>query len=293
MTAPAPLIKWAGGKSRLAPTILDVFQAAGQTPSGYVEPFLGSGAAFFAALNAGMLSSLLVQPDRIVLGDANPALINFYAEVQLPGRLMQTLDQLPYHSAWRAHYNDIREAFNAAAPVGPEQAARFWWLNHACFNGLWRVNGSGRFNVPPGDYQRIPRPDRDAFVAVGRNLQGLRLVEARATTVLDQVLATGRARGAWAYLDPPYVPFDSGGFTDYTAGGFGEYDLWDLALRARDLAQAGATVVLSNHDVPLVRQAVEETGATEIRRLEVARSIGASGATRKRVGEVLVVWRPR
>ena len=249
--SPRPVVKWAGGKSALAPRLLAHFPRKIGT---YVEPFCGGAAVFFA---------LAAEPRRrfahAVLTDQNEDLIALYRALQtdvatLAGRLAELADRhLALDDAARErHYYEVREA---TPPQGDlvARAARLVFLNKTCFNGLWRVNASGRNNVPFGRYTRPKIYDPDALRAASRALAGVEL------HVADFEAVTAPLRkGDFVYFDPPYVPLSrTASFTAYAAGGFGPDDQRRLVATLGRLRDRDVRAILSNACSPDTRALYE------------------------------------
>src|SRR5438105_4455980 len=154
----APFLKWVGGKTSLLP---ELFKHVPSRLRGYHEPFVGGGALFFA-----------VAPRRALLGDSNAELIHCYRQVRDDASAV--LDALAAHVYQREHYNAVR-ALDPLRLRPAQRAARFIYLNKTCFNGLWRVNRAGRFNVPIGRYKQPRFCDPAALISASRALQGVQL----------------------------------------------------------------------------------------------------------------------
>jgi DNA adenine methylase len=236
--AATPIVKWAGGKTRL----LD--ELCARVPLGYrryFEPFLGGAALYFR-----------LAPRFAVLSDSNPDLINMYRCVS--GNVEAVIRRLARHRTAHSteYYYEMRETWNQPGGLAAdvERAAAFIYLNKTCYNGLWRVNSSGRFNVPIGRYDDPSIFDPDALRAAARLLQR---AEIRTSHFADSV-AEAEA-GDLVYFDPPYHPLsDTARFTSYTAGSFGPDDQRELAGVARVLCRRGCAVMISNSDTPFVRE---------------------------------------
>jgi len=271
-----PLLKWAGGKARLAERI---GQALGAPCQGtYFEPFCGSAAVYLHLKSEGRV-------DKAVIADVNPKLVATHVAVrdQLDD-VLQALDELPGED-WRERYYDVREAFNQGPHEGPRHAARLLWLNRAGFNGLYRENRKGKYNVPVGRYARLAIPDEAHFRNVSALLQDAEII----ATSFEDVLSRARP-GDQIYCDPPYVPLSTtASFTAYAKAPFGPDEQKELARLARRAALRGATVVLSNHDLPVVRQELYpvDLGFEHVARPQVARAISRRGSGRGKVGEVI------
>jgi len=271
-----PLLKWAGNKARLAHQIDEAFA---QPCSGtYYEPFVGSGAVFFHRRLAGNVQ-------KAVLSDFNHKLIELFRCVRddVHG-VLEALERLPYET-WRESYYDIRTAFNELDPVGPDHAARFIFLNRAGFNGLYRENRKGEFNVPVGRYKSLKVPTRETFMQASELLQSVELVAGSFEDVMSQA-----GRGDQVYCDPPYVPLTAtAAFTAYCSSPFGFEKQKVLANLAMQAAFRGGQVVLSNHDLPVVRNELYplDNGFSHVARPMVARAISRKAASRKPVKEVI------
>ena len=276
-----PILKWAGGKARLAEQIAEAFQEPCEGT--YFEPFLGSGAVYLALRAKGRVC-------EAVLSDANPKLVEVHRAVRdRVDDLLTELDALPGDD-WRERYYDIRELYNEGPWVGPRHAARFIWLNRAGFNGLYRENRSGRFNVPVGRYTRLSIPDEERFRAVSDALQPAELLSADFGEVIDRAQASDQV-----YCDPPYVPLsETASFTGYCKLPFGLPEQKRLASVAQKAALRGARVVLSNHDLPVVRNELypTERGFEHVARPRVARAISRRARSRTRVAEVIAAIGP-
>ncbi|MCB9682949.1 MAG: Dam family site-specific DNA-(adenine-N6)-methyltransferase [Alphaproteobacteria bacterium] len=272
-----PLLKWAGGKSRLAELIDSAFEVPCRGT--YLEPFIGSAAVYLHRRAAGS-----VEGDA-VLGDANPKLVAMHEAVRdVVDDVLAELATLP-DVEYRDVYYEVRDAFNAGPHHGPRHAARFLWLNRAGFNGLYRENRAGAFNVPVGRYKAVSVPDEAAFRRVSDLLQGTEFVSGSFEEVLRRA-----GRHDQVYCDPPYVPLtQSAAFTAYCKSPFGLREQRELALEAQRAAFRGAQVVLSNHDLPLVRDVLYPTSAgfRVVARPEVSRAISRDVQGRKPILEVI------
>jgi len=276
-----PILKWAGGKARLAPQIADAF---GEACDGtYYEPFLGSAAVYLHLKANGLVG-------RAVLSDANPKLVEVHRAVRDNlGKLLSAIDDLPTDD-WRERYYEVRESFNAGPQRGVAHAARFLWLNRAGFNGLYRENRSGKFNVPVGRYSKLSFPSPEHFKTVSELLKGVELVEASFDQVMNEA-----GEGDHVYCDPPYVPLsETASFTGYCKTPFDIAEQKALATMARKAAFKGAKVVLSNHDLPVVRNELypSASGFHHVARPRVARAISRAARSRGRVTEVIATIGP-
>lgn len=275
--APAarPFLKWAGGKRRLLPEISAAFPARFGR---YFEPFLGGGAVMFHVLSA--------HPGReCAVSDANPDLIATYETIRDDVELLVRLLQV--HADGNAaggkdYYYSVREE---VPPGKAERAARMLFLNRTCFNGLYRVNNSGRFNVPFGGVRRINIVNADVLRAASALLSSAR--PSIACADFEDAVAAASA-GDLVYMDPPYQPVSAtASFTHYTRADFGGGDLERLAAACRELDGRGCRVLLSNSDTPEVRR-LFRGGPWSYRLLNVNRMINSDGAKRRGHRELLI-----
>jgi len=249
--APAtPFLKWAGGKTQLLPQIFAYLPPellAGQITR-YVEPFIGGGAVFFALVQRFSFS-------QVVLADQNPDLILAYRTVQTQvealierlaalERAYLTLspeDRKAYYYQTRARFNQ-RQAH--APPEAVARTALLIFLNRTCYNGLFRVNAKGEFNVPFGRYKNPRICDQDNLRTAARTLEGVALRGGDFAGVGDVVDA-----GTFVYFDPPYRPLSkTASFNAYAAAAFDDRAQTRLARFFRSLDQTGARLMLSNAD---------------------------------------------
>jgi len=266
----SPVIKWVGGKTKLLHELVARLPLRFER---YYEPFAGGAALFFR-----------VAPERAVLADSNADLIALYT--CLTRDVAGVIRKLEYHRTAHseAHYYTTRTRWNdRELPwTTAERAATFIYLNKTCFNGLWRVNRSGAFNVPIGRYTDPPICVPDALRAAS-NLLGratLRCGDYR-TAVADA------RRGDFLYFDPPYDPVTpTANFTSYTAGAFGADEQRALADTARALVARGCRVMLSNSDTPFIRSLYSDF---HIDRVKCSRAINSNAAKRGDVDEVIII----
>ncbi len=259
-----PFLKWAGGKTQLLPEILARMP---ENFGRYHEPFIGGGALFFN-----------VRPNRAVISDINPRLVNTY--LMLRDRLFEVMQALKKHHATEEHFYKVR-AIDPESLCVVERAARMIFLNRTCFNGLYRVNKSGRFNVPFGKYKNPTICNEDNLPRVSAALQG---VDIRVSSAFD--VRKRARRGDFVYFDPPYDPVSSSAsFTAYAKEGFGRAEQTKLAEVFGALAHRGVHVLLSNSDTPLVRELYADF---HIEQVFARRAINSRGGKRGAVAEVLV-----
>jgi DNA adenine methylase len=268
-----PFCKICGGKGRLVKRIVELFPDKYEK---YYEPFVGGGSVFFEMAKLGRFK-------QAILGDSNPDLITVYMVVrnhidQLI-RLMQ--DETKDYTYSKKRYLEIR-ALDPALMDPIERAARFLYLNATCFNGLYRVNKSGKFNVPFGKYENPVICNEKNLREVHEVLKDVYLM----CTDFEQVL-DGVKKGDAVYLDPPYLPLSAtSNFTQYNAKGFTEADHWKLRGVFGGLVSMGVRTVLSNSSAPLAHKLYEDFHIIE---LVGTRSVGGPADYRKSVKEILVV----
>jgi DNA adenine methylase len=259
-----PFLKWAGGKTSLLPELLK------HVPSPlrrYHEPFVGGGALFFA-----------VAPRRALLSDANGELIHCWRQVR--DDVHAVLDALAGHVYDRARFEAVR-ALDPLRLAPAERAARFIYLNKTCFNGLWRVNRAGRFNVPFGRYKNPTFHHPGLLLRANRALRGAHIHRAPFEIALQRATP-----GDFVYLDPPYDPVSqTASFTSYTRDAFTWADQERLAAECAALDRRGVRFLLSNSATPRIRALYR---GFEQRVVRAPRHISCKGEGRGRVDELLV-----
>lgn len=274
-----PIVKWAGGKWRLKKHLLARVPAKIAT---YAEPFVG-GAALFLALTNEAGETGRRRFERAVLADANVDLVTCYRVVR--DRVEALIEAL-------RGYRYDRELFYATRERDPhtlsdvDRAARLLFLNRTCFNGLWRVNASGKFNVPFGRYQNPKILQEDRLRAASAALAG---ADVRAGDFMDVTRHLGE--GDFVYFDPPYAPLSrTSDFTAYAAGGFGREDQLRLRDELSRLRDAGVLALLSNADTPETRELYADF---TVHAIQAPRSIHADATKRGPTTELLVsTWDP-
>lgn len=274
---PQPFLRWAGGKRKLAGFIANSFPTNLDYDSAhYYEPFLGGGAlAFYIGQKE---SPFYIPGSRIYLSDTNPDLISAYQVLRDdPLTLMKNLKRLGKHTD--------REAFEkvrASRPVTKiDIAARFIYLNKTCFNGLWRVNSKGEFNVPWGKLQNPRIFDESILKANANRLHGAKIAKRDFLSQLKRA-----QKGDLVYLDPPYIPLSSSSsFSKYSKLDFDISNHEQLASCIESLTQRGVFVILSNSDTSETRKIFG--GSMNLYQISVGRSISAKSESRKRVNEII------
>lgn len=265
----SPIVKWVGGKTKLLP---DLLSRMPERYGRYYEPFAGGAALFFR-----------LAPKRAVLADSNPDLIGLYTAVA--NDVNAVIRRLQGHrdAHDEAHYYDMRTRWNDRDHEWstPERAAAFIYLNKTCFNGLWRVNRSGAFNVPIGRYTDPPICVPDALRAAHHVLSRAEIRRADYRTAVRDAKA-----GDFLYFDPPYDPVTpTANFTSYTADSFGPDEQRALADTARELVARGCQVMLSNSDTPFIRSIYK---GFRVDRVKCARAINSNAAKRGDVDELII-----
>ena len=260
-----PFLKYAGGKTALLPKILPLLPAKINT---YYEPFVGGGAVFFALAAEKRFK-------RAVIGDVNDDLIETYFSIQ------HDLDELVRRLKAHAGKHSEEYFYKVRAQKGVNIAARLIYLNRTCFNGLYRVNRKGEFNVPFGKYANPTICDEENLRAVSIALRRVGLLSG------DFERSTMRAkRGDTVYFDSPYAPLsETSNFTGYAKGGFGEADQTRLRDCFAELDARGVHVLLSNSDTPLVRKLYKGFKLEEV---QAPRRVNSKGGKRGNVGELLI-----
>lgn len=280
-----PIIKWVGGKTQLLSQIKERLPLNfNQYPhQKYFEPFLG-GAAVLLDLN----------PTNAVVNDINPELINMY--LQIKNNVEEVIDWLDiieecYEKAddKKQHYYEERQMFNEhlgerGGAEGPWQAARFIYLNKHCFNGLYRVNSKGEFNVPFNGKLSGRSADPDHLRELSTKLQS---VEFRCEDFAAAV--SNASLGDFVFFDSPYVPITATSFTDYTKEGFSYDDHVRLADLFKELTNRGCYCMLTNHDTPLIRELYKDF---RIEVVDVRRSINRKGDGRTGKEVIITNYNP-
>ncbi len=240
-TTPRPFLKWVGGKGQLLDELIERFFSA-KVSGRYHEPFVGGGALFFGLHRLGRLGK-----SNAFLSDNNERLIEAYWGVQADVEALIAL--LEGHRA--QHDKEYYYAMRGTVPESlTARAARIIYLNKTCFNGLFRENSRGGFNVPMGKYQNPPICDPENLRAVSLALSGTEVSVRPFAGVLDHAVA-----GDFVYFDPPYHPLSaSSNFTAYHEGRFGVSEQQALAAVYRELDQRGVALMLSNSMCDFVRE---------------------------------------
>ncbi len=258
-----PFVKWAGGKRTLIPDIARLIPGSIHT---YWEPFVGGGAAFFA------LDSKI---GTARLSDVNAELVLAYQSIKKhPEDLIELLARHAEQHPDQDYYYEVRKMTHSKCPV--EVAARFIYLNKSCYNGLYRVNKQGYFNVPRGRYKNPAICDAD-------NLRAAHEVLQKATIRLQDFARIEPSSGDFIYCDPPY----DGTFAEYAAKGFDEMEQKRLRDRALRWDKLGANVMISNADTELIQELYSDA-PFRISEVSAPRNINCKSDQRGSANELLI-----
>ena len=276
-----PIIKWVGGKRSNLPYIKERLPANFNKYSyqKYYEPFLG-GAAVLLDLN----------PTNAVVSDINPELINMY--IQVRDRVEEVINHLTIydnqHEIWsdpKDYYYRVRGFFNTELGTNTaQQAARFIYLNKHCFNGLYRVNKKGEFNVPFNGKLSGWSADPDHLRELSSRLKN---VDIRCGDYLDTI--KDASNNDFVFFDSPYAPITATSFTDYTKEGFSYEDHVRLSELFKELTNRGCYCLLTNHDTPLIRELYKDF---RIEVVDVRRSINRNGSVRTGKEVIITNYNP-
>lgn len=288
-----PFVKWAGGKGQLLEQIRKAYpQELGTQITKYAEPFVGGGAILFDILSRYNL-------EEVYISDTNAELINTYQVIK--GQVKKLIKELSrmqeeyipltdekrkkYYYEKRDRYNEVKAKGNNG---DVECAALFIFLNRTCFNGLYRVNKKGQFNVPMGAYKNPLICDEKNLIGISNRLQNVVMIcgdYQKAEDFIDE--------RTFVYFDPPYRPLtETSGFTSYTEDGFSDLAQIELARFVDEMSDRGAKIVLSNSDP---KNANEDDNFFDtlyarhtINRVEASRSINSNSDARGKVKELLI-----
>nr|WP_300129516.1 DNA adenine methylase [uncultured Butyricicoccus sp.] len=288
-----PFLKWAGGKGQLLSEIEKYYPFANRNITKYAEPFVGGGAVLFDILSKYDLK-------EVYISDINAELINTYCVIrenidELISMLMILQNEFvpmdiehrkAYYLAKRTHFNDLK--VNGHKDANIEKAALMIFLNKTCFNGLFRVNKKGLFNVPMGAYKNPMICDEDNLRAVSEKLQNVTIVCGDYRESADFIDAD-----TFVYFDPPYRPLtDTASFTAYTENVFHDKEQIELARFVDDMHQKGAKIVISNSD-PKNSNTQDDFfdnlySSYTIKRVDATRMINCNSQARGKIKELLI-----
>lgn len=287
-----PFVKWVGGKSQLVEQIEKMLPTAGEKVlTKYAEPMVGGGALFFSILSK-------YDFEEWYISDINAELINAYQAVKNDvDNLIAKLNEmqmlfLPMDENGRKYfYYTVRERFNSTTlteETATEKAAQFIFLNKTCFNGLYRVNRKGQFNVPMGAYKNPTICDEENLRNIHEALQNVTIVcgdYSLSKSFID--------KDTFVYIDPPYRPIsETSGFTSYNSDVFDDNEQIRLSKFIDEINNSGAKIVLSNSDPKNVNE--EDNFFDDlyknykINRVEASRAINSKGDKRGKINELLI-----
>lgn len=268
----APFVKWAGGKRQL---LTQIKERMPEKYNNYFEPFVGGGAVTFALL-----------PENALINDINKALINAYRQIcNAPEVFLKAIKKLDnemwedgkeYYYFLREHYNDklMKTEFDV------ELAALFVFINKHCFNGLYRVNGKGLFNVPYNNSRRVS-VDENLIMEISEYLQSVKIMDG------DFEVACKEAKGGdFVFIDSPYAPLNPTSFESYTKEGFDIESHKRLAKLFDELTARGCYCMLTNHNTDLINELYGNNGY-RIDIVSVKRMINSDASNR--VGEEVII----
>ncbi len=271
---PRPFLKWAGGKTQLLDALM---HRKPPTYAAYHEPFLGGGALFFGLYRAHALT-------KVFLSDSNRELIDAYIAVRdHVDEIIELLSEYPHEEAF---YYELRAKDPWKLSL-PERAARMIYLNKTGYNGLYRVNRQGKFNVPFGRYKAPRYLDPDNLQEVSKALQ---LAEIR-SCAFDQAVEDA-VEGDWVYFDPPYAPLSqTAHFTAYQPDGFSHKDQSRLRDVCLALSERGVWVMISNSDTLLIRDLYSHPPFI-LHEVAARRAINSNASKRGKVQELIITNYP-
>ena len=267
-----PFVKWAGGKRQLLSKIQERIP---ENYNHYFEPFVGGGAVFFGT-----------QPSKALINDINKALINTYQRIcDSPKEFLSEVNKID-SEMWedgKQYYYTIREHYNdklMKSEYDVELAALFVFLNKHCFNGLYRVNGKGLFNVPYNNSRRVS-VNGDSIIEISKYLQGITIIDGD----FEDACRDAR-KGDFVFLDSPYAPLNPTSFESYTKEGFDIESHKRLAKLYDELTTRGCYCMLTNHNTDLINELYGNKGY-KIDVVSVKRMINSDASNR--VGEEVII----
>ncbi len=288
-----PFLKWAGGKGQLLKELEQYYPFNDDSITKYAEPFVGGGAVLFDILSkydleevyVSDINSELINTYHIIRDDID-ALIEMLYTMQIDYIPLSTDKRKAYYLEKRERFNDLK--VNENENVHIEKAALMIFLNKTCFNGLFRVNKKGLFNVPMGAYKNPMICDENNLRAVSKKLQRVTIVcgdYRKSADFIDE--------NTFVYFDPPYRPItDTASFTAYTENLFNDEEQIELARFVDDMHRKGAKVVVSNSD-PKNSNTEDDFfdkiySAHKIKRVEATRMINCNSEARGKIKELII-----
>jgi len=268
-----PFLKWAGGKRQLVSKLREHVPRKYEL---YFEPFVGAGALLFD-----------LQPREALINDANKELINCYQVIKEdPEGLIAHAREHPHTKThfYKLRSLDRKPDFSSLSPL--ERASRIIFLNKTCYNGLFRVNSQGQFNVPFGNYRNPAIVDDVVIRAVSRYLNEAKINISNCD--FDEALS-GAGAGDFVYLDPPYDPLsDTSSFTGYNVINFDQEQQRRLKAACDDLHSRGCMVLQSNSATEFIRGLYSDTSKYTLVEVDANRNINSVGSARGKISELLI-----
>lgn len=268
----SPFVKWAGGKKQLVQRLKEKMP---KEYNKYYEPFIGGGALFFE-----------VQPENAVINDVNKQLLNIYRQLTNDSeQVISQIKELDSRKCDKEYYLKMREKYNSKIQkneLDAECAALMIWINKHCFNGLYRVNKKGLFNVPYNNKETGSSMNEENLRSIGYYLKNnsIEIIEGDFERACETVKP-----GDFVYFDSPYIPINkTSNFTDYTKDGFSYEDHCRLAKLFKKLDSIGVKVMLSNNNVDLVYELYH---GFKIDVVDVKRAINSDAS--RRVGKEVII----
>lgn len=269
-----PFLKWAGGKRQLISAIAKFIPAE---YTEYYEPFIGAGAVLF-----------YLQPSIATINDTNSELVNCYRVIRDKPEELLELCNIHFSNNSKEYYYQLRQQdrqTNYTKLTNVERAARIIYLNKTCYNGLFRVNSSGQFNVPYGKYKNPTIADPTIINAISSYLNHARIDILNDD--FEQAVANAK-EGAFIYLDPPYHPLsNTSSFTGYSMNGFGEAEQVKLKEVSDRLTDKGCQILASNSAAPFIKHLYDDS-RYEIIEVQATRAINTVSSKRGKINEVLI-----
>ena len=271
-----PFVKWVGGKRQI---ISELLKNIPHNFNNYFEPFVGGGALFFELYNLGILKN-----KTFYLSDINEELINTYKVIRdYPNELIEELKEfkIKHNKEFYYQIRELDRSENYKDLDNITKAARFIYLNRTCFNGLYRVNKKGYFNVPIGSYKNPQIVNEENILAVSITLQNAIIKHCDYKEILKYV-----TKNDFIYFDPPYYPINkTSNFTSYTQDNFLEKEQIELFDTFKSLSNKGCFVLESNSDTDFINNLYKEF---IIEKVFANRAINSNGNKRGKITEVLI-----
>ncbi len=271
---PKPFVKWVGGKRQLLAQFrkLNLYPPEGFNPTKhtYFEPFVGGGAVFFDLL-----------PTNAVLSDLNAELVTTYNVIK--NDVESLIKSLKRHKTDKDYFLEVR-AQDIKKLDDVSIASRFIFLNRTAFNGMYRVNSRGQYNVPFGQHKNPLICDEENLRKVSKVLHNVVIKHSDYKHVLEKA-----KKGDFIYFDPPYYPMSkTSSFTSYTAEGFLDKEQIELRDTFMELSKRGCFVMLSNSDTPFINKVYSGLKGVNVTKVQAGRAINSKGSGRGKISEVLV-----